>query len=218
MDYNKFTLWKNRGLNPTIIYDIGANKGSWTEQMRNIFPHSTYFLFEANEKNNSFIKELNYFNILLSDVDNKDIKFYSHKYCDGGNTGDSVYKELSQGYSDGKYDIVTKKTVCLDTFIRDNNLPLPDFIKIDVQGAELDVLNGAQESMNNSTMILLEVSFHQYNDGAPLFAEVIAYMNEKGFVVIDIIEQHVSFDNYLIQIDALFAKTNSSFHLKKMLS
>ena len=153
----------------------------------------------------------------MSDVDNKDIEFYSHKYCDGGNTGDSVYKELSQGYKDGNYDIVIKKTVCLDTFIKENNLPLPDFIKIDVQGAELDVLNGAQESMNNSTMILLEVSFHHYNDGAPLFAEVIAYMNEKGFVIIDIIEQHVSFDNYLIQIDALFAKTNSSFHLKKML-
>jgi len=217
MDINKFTLWRERGFNPEIIYDIGANKGSWTQSIRNIFPSSRFFLFEANEKNNAYINNEMYFNVLLSDMDNKEIKFYSHKYCDGGNTGDSAYKETSNGYADGNYDIVLKKTIMLDTLVKEFNLPLPDFIKIDVQGAELDVLRGAQNCMENSAMILLEVALHQYNEGAPLFAEVIQYMNTKGFVAIDIIEHHTTFDNYLIQVDILFTKNNTPFHLKKML-
>jgi FkbM family methyltransferase len=213
---DKFKLWRDRGFHPEIIYDIGANKGSWTEMIKNIYPFSEYYLFEANEKNNEFIKEKNYFNVLLSDIDNKEIKFYSHKYCDGGNTGDSVYKELSNGYSEGKYYILLKKTITLDFLIKEFNLPLPDFIKIDVQGAELDILKGASKSLENSTMVLLEISLHQYNEGAPLFAEVITFMNERNFVAIDIIEQHFSYDNYLIQCDILFAKKDTPFHLKKM--
>jgi FkbM family methyltransferase len=218
MDIQKFLLWRQRGLNPNIIYDIGANKGTWTSHMRSIFPFSHYYLFEANEKNNEFIREHNYYNVLLSDVDNKELKFYSHKFCDGGNTGDSVYKELSKGYDEGQYDTVVKNSVSLDTQVKNSNLPLPDFIKIDVQGAELDILKGGQRCMDHATMILLEVSLHQYNEGAPLLADIIAYMSEKGYVAVDIIEQHHSYDHYLIQVDMLFAKKESDFHLKRMLT
>ena len=50
-------LIQNKGYVPSVILDIGANKGDWTTSMKEIYPESTYYLFEAND----YI-ELNQFN------------------------------------------------------------------------------------------------------------------------------------------------------------
>ncbi|MGB8166415.1 MAG: FkbM family methyltransferase [Chthoniobacteraceae bacterium] len=58
----------------------------------------------------------------------------------------------------------------------------PDFIKLDVQGAELDVMNGADNALATSVVIHTEVAFlHGYKD-APLFAEVDQRLRRAGFV------------------------------------
>jgi hypothetical protein len=100
----------------------------------------------------------------------------------------------------------------LDSYIEEYSIPLPDFIKIDVQGAELDVLEGGQKCLENATMVLLEVSIHRYNEKSPLFAEVIDYMNKHNFQVVDIIENHI-INGYLAQVDLLFAKSGSGYLL-----
>lgn len=100
----------------------------------------------------------------------------------------------------------------LDSYIEEHNIPYPDFIKIDTQGSELDILDGATKCLEHTVMVLLEVSIHRYNKGAPLIADVIQYMNNKNFEIVDIIENHI-INNYLAQIDILFAKKDSGYRL-----
>ena len=205
---DKFVNWYNRGFYPKVIYDIGANHGDWTREMKRLYGQSSYHLFEAFEENNKYNTESSYHNVLLSKEDNKIVDFYCIK--EGFNTGNSMYLELSPAYKSNNYYTIMKRTRTLDSYIDEKKIELPDFIKIDVQGAELDVLEGGQKCLENATMVLLEVSIHRYNKGAPLFADVIDYMNKHNFQLIDIIENHI-INGYLAQVDLLFSKKGSGY-------
>jgi hypothetical protein len=71
----------------------------------------------------------------------------------------------------------------------------------DVQGSELDIINGAIPIIEDTRFLILELGILEYNQGAPLIGEVI----ELDFVMMDILDFNHSDDTYLIQIDALFA-------------
>ena len=207
---SRVNFWKQKGWAPKVIYDIGANIGEWTTEFKNYFPESDFILFEAFEENKSKNIHQNYHTILLDKEDNTIKPFYTTK--GKFNTGNSTYIELSHHFTEGNYNTMYIPTKKLDTYVKENNIPLPDFIKIDVQGGELDVLEGGKECMNNANMILLEVSIHQYNKNAPLFADVIKYMNDNNFELIDIPEHHW-INNYLAQVDILFSKKGNGYRL-----
>lgn len=61
-----------------------------------------------------------------------------------------------------------------------------DFMKLDVQGAEVDVLNGAEKMLNTVTVIHTEVEFVPMYKGQPLFAEVDQRMRQAGFSLLKI--------------------------------
>lgn len=90
---------------------------------------------------------------------------------------------------------------------------LPDardlFLKIDVQGAELQVLRGGAATLARSELVQLEVALLHYNEGAPLMPEVIAFMAERGFLPIEISGMSRPRD-VLVQIDLLFARGEST--------
>jgi protein O-GlcNAc transferase len=56
-----------------------------------------------------------------------------------------------------------------------------DYIKIDAQGAELDVFGGARSAVGTALMIQTAVSFVELHQGQPLFAEVDAWLRQRGF-------------------------------------
>lgn len=107
----------------------------------------------------------------------------------------------------------------------------PDFIKLDCQGSELDILDGALEAMKCVKVILLGIIIHhlinvmkvnlsssismyyvemsvaRYNMNAPLATEVFAYMGNHGFDFFDFTEIHKDrFNIMTIQMDALFIR------------
>jgi len=216
--YSRLQFWKDKGFSPKVIYDIGAHQGSWTRETKKIFTDASFHLFEGCSDNNSHNTELSYHNILLG----KEEALVDFHCVDPGfvygNTGNSIYLELTDAFIGDNYRTIKQQMYKLDDYITKNGIPSPDFIKVDVQGAELDVLDGGRECLKNSTFVLLEVSLHRYNVGAPLFAEVVRYMDEHGFEAVDILELH-NIDWYTSgQIDILFAKKGSGFRLESFRS
>jgi FkbM family methyltransferase len=58
----------------------------------------------------------------------------------------------------------------------------PDFLKLDVEGAELDVLTGSAENLNDYVLgIQAEVSFSPRHKGAPLFGDIDQFLRNRGF-------------------------------------
>ena len=84
-----------------------------------------------------------------------------------------------------------------------------------MQGAEIDVLEGATATLQKTDFVLLEASLLNYNQGAPLIADLIAWLDKKDFVLFDICDQQRRNNNTtLVQADLLFSKRNSTVRKK----
>jgi FkbM family methyltransferase len=95
--------------------------------------------------------------------------------------------------------------VRIDDLVAERALPAPFAIKADVEGAELRVLDGATRTLEQTELVLLEVNFFQFLPGQPEFADVVAYMKERGFVPYDF------YGGHLRPLDGALAQTNVAF-------
>jgi FkbM family methyltransferase len=209
---SRMSLWKNRGFIPKVIYDIGAYRGEWAKGMKDVFPESCFYLFEANPTHIPSLKQLPFpfFIELLGDRE-EEVVFYSR-----GDSGDGVFKENTKFYrKDGKEDLVKMRT--LTSVIKENHVPLPDLIKIDVQGAEKMIIDGSSDTVCSAEMILLEASILEYNEGAPTVYQMMKLMDEIDYQMLDILQIHLLPSGEAFEIDILFVKKGSSLIKRGML-
>lgn len=211
LNYNLLRLIEN-GIKIENIYDIGAYRGGWSKKLNEAaLKNKNFFLFEANEENDEYLSKLNfeYFFEVLSDK-SKSVEFYSNI-----SSGDSYFKEQTVFYSN-LANFKIKKTVTLDEIVSKEGLPKPDFLKIDTQGSELDILRGATRTVSECPLIYLECPVIEYNYNSPNFNEYIKFLDNIGFIPYDICEVHKA-DNVLTQVDILFIKKSKfkKIHLEK---
>lgn len=198
-----FDFFKER--NVKSILDIGANVGNFSMMMRHILPDVYLYMIEANPFCDGILKktQIPYSIVCLSDVE-KDVQFY---FQDGNmiGTGSSYYLENTNYFSMKNYSWVTTQT--LDSVLeRDCSNIVFDFVKMDTQGSELDIMRGGQKTISNAKYVLLEISLIPYNIGAPLKEEVMEYMKSISFVPIEKIDESYM-DGKLIQEDWIFERT-----------
>lgn len=198
-----FDFFKER--NVKSILDIGANVGNFSMMMRHILPDVYLYMIEANPFCDGILKktQIPYSIVCLSDVE-KDVQFY---FQDGNmiGTGSSYYLENTNYFSMKNYSWVTTQT--LDSVLeRDCPDTVFDFVKMDTQGSELDIMRGGQKTISNAKYVLLEISLIPYNIGAPLKEEVMEYMKSISFVPIEKIDESYM-DGKLIQEDWIFERT-----------
>ena len=170
---------------PSVIYDIGAAALHWTKEAKKVWPNAKYYAFEAVLEVDEFYKQSNieYALGVFSDVDNKEVTFYEDPVCLGGN---SYYRENVK-YSPAAEKIYCdasgkkRKTRSIDSIVSERGFLLPDFVKIDVQGAELDILKGADYALSKCKYLIVELQDIQFNLGAPLADVTIEYLKNKGW-------------------------------------
>jgi|TARA_B110000967_G_C18863097_1_gene551153 FkbM family methyltransferase len=190
-----------KGVKINTIYDIGAFHGEWSSFLnKTSLKKRIFYLFEANEKHENVIKSKGfiYFIGVLSDKIKK-VKFYTKNH-----TGDSYFLEQTNMYESNIKPKI-KTTTTIDKIIKHQKFKLPDFIKIDTQGSEIDILKGAKNTLSKCNLIFLECPIVEYNLNSPNLNEYVEYLNSINFVPFDICEIHY-IDNILVQIDILFIK------------
>src|SRR5689334_20193239 len=169
-------------LQPNAILDIGANVGNWTKEAQKTWPDAEILMIEGNHECEPYLKEtgIDYAICLLSD-DVKRVKFYQ-RTCGGPSTGDSMYRENTDWYSDENVVVNDKLATTLDFVARRKQY---DLAKIDSQGSELDILRGGENIVKGLKYIIMEIpvdSEHPpYNIGAPSRKEYLDYMDSIGF-------------------------------------
>ncbi|MDP2726055.1 MAG: FkbM family methyltransferase [Dehalococcoidia bacterium] len=72
----------------------------------------------------------------------------------------------------------------LDSIVRELELPRVDFIKIDAEGAELDVLVGAKSVLSQPGVKLCIAAYHKLPDGTPQLAGILSYLESLGASVV----------------------------------
>jgi FkbM family methyltransferase len=191
------------------VLDIGANVGLWTKQFIDLFPQASVVMVEAQPELTSTLEALGSKHanvtaahaVLAADASVRD--FY---VClgDRHRSGSSLRPELTGAPLERRQ--VTTTTV--DQLITSLDAPGPvDFLKIDTQGSELEILQGAERTLATVRFLQMEVSLMSYNEGAPLLAEVVAFMAERGFFAFDIFDlKYVPDTDDLMQFDCLFSR------------
>jgi FkbM family methyltransferase len=201
---------KEWGFEPTSAIDVGAYNGEWARMFKSIFPSSKVLMIEGqNDKSQilqevcSFLKSDVVFEItLLGAKDGEKVRFVEME------TGSSVFEE----FSPYKRNYLEKELVTLDSLLaRYQDFRNLDFLKLDVQGYELEVLKGASELLKRTEFVLMEASLIPSNNGCPLLSDVINFMSEKNFRLLDFCSQIRRRDGALWQTDLLFIKNTSKF-------
>lgn len=199
---------KRNGFHPRTILDIGAYHGEWTSEVKNIFPDSYFLMFEANPQKREILKSVceNLKNVdmeiaLLASESNVDIEFNVLE------TASSALEELNE--TNGKKISLTSSTV--EELLRKRSMNKVDFIKLDVQGYELEILRGAEKYLESCEVILTEVSLIALHKDCPVMADVITYMDNFDYCAYDIcsVAARRPYDRALWQTDIIFVKKNS---------
>jgi FkbM family methyltransferase len=191
---------KGMGLTVDTVFDIGAWNGNWSRAAKKELPWANFILFEANPAYKNVLDSTGFRNFcgtVLSNPGRSIVDFYN-----GTNTGDSYYKETTVVYDNQKPIQLECKT--LDDFVKEYNLPIPNFIKIDTQGSELDILAGAS-FLDQVDLIYTELPIVCYNKGAPNLQDYLEFFKQHRFVPIEVFEKHYA-DNILIQMDIMFMR------------
>ena len=172
---------KERGFEPKVIYDIGSCVLHWTNKAKEIWPDATYILFDGMREAEFLYSGYQYHMGVLCEEDNKELKFYKNIEEPGGN---SYYREIGHPDSSKIFPddgFVIEKGMTLDTIVKQKGFPLPDLIKMDIQGAEKDVLQGGQMVQSHAKHLIVEMQHVNYNDGAPKVLETGSYIESLGW-------------------------------------
>jgi len=120
------------------------------------------------------------------------------------------------GFNDRHIDVRVKarqevRVTTLDQVLDAHGLgPTIDVLKLDTQGNELQVMNGATRAMQRVRLLWIEVSFRSLYEGDVQFAEVHDYLSARGFRFFSLHDVFRGANRELLQADALFLGPHAS--------
>lgn len=191
------------GLKPDTVVDIGAYVGDWTLGALPYFPMAKFVMIEAQPEKLPILRDvaargrIEAHSCLLGRTEQEAVPFILNE------TGSSIYPDHTAFKPQGQ---VALQMRTLDGLLAGEKGRL--FLKLDVQGAELDVLAGGASIIAQVDAVLLEVSIVEFNIGTPRIAEVLGFMRERGFEVFDIVD-HRRIGAVLAQVDLIFVRAGS---------
>lgn len=198
---------------PSTIFDVGAHRGGFLRTARAAFPSATIHCFEPVAS--SFAELRRSASHLGGDV-------HIHRVALGADDGEAVinvndFSAASSIFGISPLQVAafpetgvsqsqeTVPCVRLDSWAMQRDLHRPILLKMDVQGAELEVLTGASGVLSQIDFIFAELSVAPMYERAPLFADVIGALAEHGFHLWEFGRGLRSpTDGRLLQIDAFF--------------
>lgn len=195
-----------QGYAPRTLLDIGAHLGHFTQSLRRIFPACVPTLVEPNPHCLPVLAATGHeLHGVAAAADQGEAElFLTREWLQS--TGSSLYRENTHFFRD---EVLIRTPVPkrrLDDLFAGRRF---DFVKIDTQGAELDVLLGGQAVLGQADYILIEVSLVEYNQGGARAEEVFAALAALGFRSAEVVEFHrlrgVQKDG-LLQLDFLFQR------------
>jgi FkbM family methyltransferase len=195
---------------PKVIYDIGANIGTWTLLAKAVLQKVHIYAFEP----------LIMFHDKFSDATQNIPNVELHKVALGSKACTLSMQVTSYSDASSLLEIAnatkeyfniskerdeTVEVVTLDEYVSNLKLPLPDLIKLDIQGYELEAMRGAKKCLDHARFVICEVSFIEFYKKQALFPEIVNFLSQHGFVLYAL-GTNTPIGQKLSQTDVLFIK------------
>ena len=178
--------------NPKVCVDIGAHTGSYTKLIINeldckviSFEPNKYSFLKLKKLKSIFSNKIYPFNYAITNQ-NKNLYLY---YGDRLSQLASLSKNLSKinFIKNSNKNKILVKGITLDNFFNKhkNKFSRIDFIKIDVQGYNLEVLKGSNKALEKAVGIEIECEFKEIYKNQSLFRDVDEYLSKHNFELCD---------------------------------
>lgn len=201
---------KNMGFKPQLILDIGANTAEWSRLALRIFPEARFILVEPQAE----------------------LEPHLAAFCES--SAGSAYRLAGAGRESGEMELIVwpdfaRSSLLFkpgdDVAVERRRIPiitidslfegtheLPQIAKLDIQGFELEALAGASRLFGNTECFIVEVNFFKREPTVPLFADVVAFFDARGYKVYDIPgSMRRTCDGALWQVDLAFVRKGGYF-------
>lgn len=199
---------RGRGLDPSYVVDVGANRGRWTEMAKEVFPRARFLLVEPQPEMREPLdalcrrlpdvrwvecaagaREETRVQTIWADLEGS--SFLPHPQADRLASGEQRPARVRR----------------LDDLLAEDGGRVPDLVKLDVQGFELEALAGCPSIFGRTELLVLETSLFAFLPDLPILREVIEFMAARGYEIYDLagyIRRPV--DGALGQLDVAFAR------------
>ncbi len=181
----RIALELDKNNNTGCFFDVGANVGLYTWVVHKVCPQRNILAFEPDPENFKLLE------MTQSEANAKNLEIYPHALSN--KTGDTSFfqdtltsatgciagkdKPWIEQYLNGYSNTISVKTQTLDSVAKDDKIP--SLIKIDVEGHEIEVLDGGRNILSEKKPPLIIESF------PPRQATVLSLLHELGYRSMD---------------------------------
>ena len=208
----RLKIIKNRGIN--LIFDVGANTGQFAKEMRQLGYRGRVVSFEPVQA--AFQ--------LLAKAASKDPDWKANHFALGDQDGKIQINVAGNSFSSSILNMLPahEKSAPGSSYVASEEIEIRSMdsvfksfyspgdsvlLKIDTQGYERHVLNGAKDSLKCISMIQLEMSMVPLYENEMLFMDMVKYLETLGYSLYSL-ENGFSddFTGRLLQVDGIFAR------------
>lgn len=174
---------KNLINNNSVVFDVGCHHGEWSAEVNKLFPNATIHAFDPQEE-------------CCKEIKGKLSSINTHRTSVGSDTWPKeffVYKDHKLNGCSGFYlrgaigceaDIHVVQCTTLDKFCEENKINRIDLLKIDVEGAEFEVLKGAFNLLVSGRIKAIKFEYGgTFKDSGFTLAETYQYLRSHGFQI-----------------------------------
>lgn len=176
---------------PKNVFEIGANFGQDGEYLRKSFnlKNTDIHVFEPHPQIFSELEKMYGFKsykVAVSNVKNDKITFHAINIENNEYNNNSGISSLKNGLKTNKQNFidVEVESIRMDDFVKMNGIDSIDFLKLDVEGMNYEVLEGFGNELKRVKAIQTESEYEQYWEGQKLFKDMQTLLVENNFKLV----------------------------------
>jgi FkbM family methyltransferase len=193
-----------RNISVNSVIDVGASNGCWSQALLPVYPQARYLCVEAQPVHEpalrAFVARHANAEFVLAAAGEEEGRIYFDASDPFGGIASST--PLGRGG-------ITVPVVTIDAQVASRNLRPPYLIKLDTHGFEMPILAGAEQTLKQANVLVIEAYNFDIAPSAVRFAELCARLEARGFRCVDLFDvMYRPTDNALWQMDLIFIRSD----------
>lgn len=202
-----------------VLFDVGANIGLYSQELLKLFNDTTFQIhcFEPSKKIFEILNEnLNNINIVKNNVGIGNVNTKHQLFFDENNSLiSSVYKRKLDHFNMNMNSSEIIQIITIDDYCENHNIKKVDFLKLDIEGNELNALIGAKDMISSGKIRFIQFEFGGCNIDSRTYFQDFYYLLKNQYNLFRITKEELYPINSYKESLEIFSTINFLAELKQ---